>query len=123
MIKKYFCLVIFFISAGCSAQIISPFNSTNSTSEGHVQYKSDSVVKWQANWIIDPNSQNTSNSWFCFRKEVSLDSIPATAIAKIAVDSKYWLWVNEKLVIFEGGLKRGPNPRDIYYDRNGPDLG
>ena len=34
----------------------------------------------------------------------------------IAVDSKYWLWVNDSLVVFEGGLKRGPNSQDTYYD-------
>jgi hypothetical protein len=30
----------------------------------------------------------------------------ATAMTKIAVDSKYWLWVNGQLVVREGGLKR-----------------
>lgn len=32
-------------------------------------------------------------------------------------DTKYWLWVNGDLVVFEGGLKRGPTPDDTYYDR------
>lgn len=71
---------------------------------------------WQANWITDPNTQNVSNSWYCFRKDFSLDKIPSKAIAKIAVDSKYWLWINGQMVVFEGGLKRGPNPNDTYYD-------
>ena len=35
----------------------------------------------------------------------------------LAVDSKYWLWINDSLVVFEGGLKRGPNPDDTYYDK------
>lgn len=38
-------------------------------------------------------------------------------IANIAVDSKYWLWINGELVVFEGGLKRGPAPGATYYDR------
>jgi hypothetical protein len=37
-------------------------------------------------------------------------------VARIAVDSKYWLWVNGKLAVFEGGLKRGPTPQDTYFD-------
>jgi hypothetical protein len=36
--------------------------------------------------------------------------------AEIAVDSKYWMWINGKLVVFEGGLKRGPDPKGTYSD-------
>ena len=56
------------------------------------------------------------NQWIAFRKDVTLEAVPASAPARIAVDSKYWLWVNGKMVVFEGGLKRGPNPRDSYFD-------
>lgn len=72
--------------------------------------------EWKANWIVHPNSQNATNSWFCFRKDFTVKEVPGKAIAKIAVDSKYWLWINGKLVVFEGGLKRGPTPTDTYYD-------
>jgi alpha-L-rhamnosidase len=71
---------------------------------------------WHAKWITDPNCQNESNSWFCLRKDFMVDRLPGKALAKIAVDTKYWLWVNGKMVVFEGGLKRGPNPKDTYYD-------
>ncbi|MFJ3804308.1 discoidin domain-containing protein [Streptomyces sp. NPDC090088] len=37
-------------------------------------------------------------------------------MTQIAADSKYWLWVNGTLVVFEGQLKRGPNRTDTYYD-------
>ncbi|GGQ66103.1 hypothetical protein Saso_47820 [Streptomyces asoensis] len=37
-------------------------------------------------------------------------------MTQIAADSKYWLWVNGTMVVFEGGLKRGPNRTDTYYD-------
>lgn len=47
---------------------------------------------------------------------MTLTSAPASAIAQIAADSKYWLWINGKLAVFEGGLKRGPNRTDTYYD-------
>ncbi len=59
---------------------------------------------------------NKSGSWGVFRRNVDVRKLPKTAIARIAVDSKYWLWINGKLVVFEGGLKRGPNPRDTYCD-------
>lgn len=58
-----------------------------------------------------------TNLWTCFRKTFTLGEKPATAIARIAVDSKYWLWINGELVVYEGGLKRGPNPDDTYFDR------
>ncbi len=47
---------------------------------------------------------------------VALDTTPRKAIARIAVDSKYWLWINGEQVVFEGQLKRGPTPNDTYYD-------
>ncbi|MFB9051464.1 alpha-L-rhamnosidase C-terminal domain-containing protein [Formosa undariae] len=73
---------------------------------------------WKASWITEPSptTQDTSNVWYSLRKEFSLDALPTEALAKIAVDSKYWLWVNGEMVVFEGGLKRGPNPTDTYYD-------
>jgi len=73
-------------------------------------------VRWKAKWITDPKVQNATNTWICFRKDFKIDTLPEKAIAKIAVDTKYWLWINGKLAIFEGGLKRGPDPEDTYYD-------
>jgi alpha-L-rhamnosidase len=68
-----------------------------------------------ANFIWQ-TADGPANSWVAFRKRVTLGSAPASAIAQLAVDSKYWLWVNGQLVVFEGGLKRGPNRTDTYYD-------
>ena len=62
-------------------------------------------------------SSETANLWTCFRKSVTLEAAPRLAVARIAVDSKYWLWINGELVVFEGQLKRGPTPNDTYYDR------
>lgn len=56
------------------------------------------------------------NTWMCFRKTFSYHKTETPAIARIAVDSKYWLYVNGTLVIREGGLKRGPSPKGIYFD-------
>ena len=76
---------------------------------------------WQASWIgVTPqNGQQGNrevNQWICYRKNINLTQTVAGARAKIAADSKYWLWINGKLVVFEGQLKRGPNPQDTYYD-------
>ena len=74
-------------------------------------------VKWQAKRITDRQNQNESNTWINFRKEVLIEYLPTKALANIACDSKYWLWINGELVIFEGQLKRGPSPRDTYFDQ------
>ena len=66
--------------------------------------------------ITANESQNESNSWINFVKLFELSEIPEKSLTQIACDSKYWLWINEKLVVFEGQLKRGPTPNDTYYD-------
>ncbi len=69
-----------------------------------------------AKWIT-LNGRTVENSWICFRKDFTATGpVPSTVTAKIAVDSKYWLWINGREVIFEGGLKRGPKPDATYYD-------
>ena len=70
-----------------------------------------------AHWITaDDSLRNEPNTWMEFRKDFTLKKKPKTAEARIAADSKYWLWVNGTLAVFEGGLKRGPNRTDTYYD-------
>jgi hypothetical protein len=71
---------------------------------------------YKGKWISFQQTQSLPNSWYIYRKDIKLQSIPETLIAKIAVDSKYWLWVNDELVVFEGGLKRGPARNSTYYD-------
>lgn len=75
-----------------------------------------SAMEWKAKWITPMVNQNQPNTWIGFRKQVSVAHLPAEAIAHIAVDSKYWLWINGDIVVHEGGLKRGPNRTDTYYD-------
>ena len=70
-----------------------------------------------AHWITaDDSLRNRPNTWMEFRKDFTLKKSPRKAEARIAADSKYWLWVNGRLAVFEGGLKRGPNRTDTYYD-------
>lgn len=71
---------------------------------------------WHGRWIQATGVDNQPNTWQIFRKDFILESVPSSLIARIAVDSKYWLWINDSLVVFEGGLKRGPNPTSSYYD-------
>lgn len=68
-----------------------------------------------AQWIWQ-QTDGPANTWVAFRKTINLDEIPTKALTKISVDTKYWLWINGKTVIFEGGLCRGHAPNTIYYD-------
>lgn len=68
-----------------------------------------------AQWIWSA-PDGPADTWMAFRRTVSVTSPPPTAVARIAADSKYWLWINGELVVFEGGLKRGPTPSDTWYD-------
>ena len=74
------------------------------------------ITNWKAKRIIVREEQNETNSWTNFRKDIELETVPVKAFAKIACDSKYWLWINGEMAVFEGQLKRGPNPNDTYYD-------
>lgn len=95
--------------------------------------ESDVDSSWNAQWIISPDVswrepqnesptasqaqlQATPNQWFCFRRQLELRETPTIARARVACDSKYWLWVNGELVVFEGQLKRGPAPDKTYFD-------
>ena len=71
---------------------------------------------WKAQWINTERCQSATNTWLIYRKSFAVTNVPNQLIARIAADSKYWLWINDQLVIFEGGLKRGPSPSGTYYD-------
>lgn len=72
--------------------------------------------EWKAQFLTLMNCQSRPNTWCLWRKKATIDQVPSSVKARIAVDSKYWLYINEKLVVFEGGLKRGPEPNATYYD-------
>ncbi|PRX53797.1 alpha-L-rhamnosidase C-terminal domain-containing protein [Flagellimonas meridianipacifica] len=72
--------------------------------------------KWQASWITTQKVLSEKNAWIAFRKQFEVENVEASTILRIAVDSKYWLYLNGEIILFEGGLKRGPTPNDTYYD-------
>lgn len=80
------------------------------------QAQLDQPASSNATWI-GTGQPAGENSWFAYRRSINLTEAPDSAVFDIATDSKYWLWINGKLVVFEGGLKRGPNPNDSYFDR------
>lgn len=71
----------------------------------------------EAKWITSSDAVGRKvNQWVRFRTEVIVDNIPEKVEAAICADSKYWLYINGECAVFEGCLKRGPNPTDSYYD-------
>jgi alpha-L-rhamnosidase len=70
---------------------------------------------WTAQWI-GARTPSVPNTWQRYRKTVHLDAVAPSVRAAISCDSKYWLWVNGRLVVFEGQLKRGPSPTGTYFD-------
>lgn len=77
----------------------------------------ESRSDWKAHWITNSWVQSTANTWISYRKEVNVTKRPERLIAKIGADTKYWMWINGELAVFEGGLKRGPSPKGTYYDK------
>lgn len=69
-------------------------------------------------WIsVNSKDANKPNTWIAFRRNINIKRKPMHAMATIAADTKYWLWINGRMVVFEGGLKRGPTPKDTYADK------
>ena len=67
-------------------------------------------------WIGPDENEARQNGWYCFRRTFTVEAVPRRATVRIAVDSKYVLFVNGKTVLREGGLKRGPSPDATYFD-------
>lgn len=73
------------------------------------------LTPWEAKWIWGADN-TTMHNWLCLRKKVTLESVPASVVSRIAVDSRYWLWINGKTVIEDGQCKRGPTEFDTYFE-------
>lgn len=81
------------------------------------QKQEETSVDWKALYIWDESVD--LNEYLCFRKNIKIEDVNDlnNSLAFIAVDSKYWLYINDKLVVHEGGLKRGRTSSSIYYDK------
>ena len=70
---------------------------------------------WNANWIWS-SDQGPNNTWINFRKKVTLNGKPNSAVTRIAAENKYWLFVNDVIVVRDGGLETRPDLDNTYYD-------
>ena len=96
-----------------------PYTNDYKIPETIPEYSVISTVEkndWSAKWIWDKENLTENNVWMCFNKKVNLHKAPEKLIAHISADSKYWLYINGKTVVFEGSVKRGPNKTGGYYD-------
>ena len=112
-IKSIIVIIIMIVSSIiiCKKFLIQSVQTSNIPEEILIK----EPIQWHANYIWDATTQN--NQWMCFRKKVNLTQSQIKDVtAQIAVDSKYWLYINGEMVIREGGLKRGETMHSIYYD-------
>ena len=64
---------------------------------------------WKAQWIWQ-EEDGPANAWVAFRRTIQLEEIPEKVTVNISADSKYWLWINGEMLVFEGSVARGPSP-------------
>lgn len=70
----------------------------------------------KAKWIwTDSDFQPNKRANFFF--ETELTQVPNTVELEIGCETKYWLFVNGELVVFDGGLFRESMPGCGYFDR------
>lgn len=69
----------------------------------------------KSKWIWQGEEQKP-NQRVNFFFNARVDCIPSSAILKIGCETKYWLFVNGRLVVFDGGLFRESLPSCGYFD-------
>jgi len=67
----------------------------------------------RAKWIWTSDNK-TADQKVVIRKTFTINEIPQAATACIACDTKFWLWINSELVVFEGGVFRESKPGSGY---------
>lgn len=77
--------------------------------------RENTVVQTKATVVWHPNGGKPDDR-VIFRRCFEMGEIPEKVIATIAAETKYWLYINEKLVVFEGGLFRESLPGCGYAD-------
>ncbi len=79
----------------------------------------DAIEKYKktdftASWIWTQYSPE--DTYVAMRKTFTLKEDVGEVTAYISAESKYFLWVNGVLTVYDGSSKRGPTPYDSYYD-------
>ncbi len=92
-------------------QLVAPDKSNLKYVSSIDKYKK---TDWKASWIWDEKS--IQNSYVAFRKTFTLSETPTSAIAHISAVTKYYMWVNGELAIYDGSPKRGATPVDGFYE-------
>lgn len=120
-VVSYFAIAAAFISSffswGDAAMV--PFRNDYKIPDsipGYSVISTEEKTDWKAEWIWDKDNLTEKNVWMCLSKRVILDKAPEKVTAHISADSKYWLYINGKTVVFEGNVKRGPGKNSGYYD-------
>ncbi len=60
-------------------------------------------------WKIFRGNQNITTAMM----PVGTDPV----FVRMACADSYWMWVNGRLIVFDGGLKRGPTPEDSFFEQ------
>ena len=105
--------------SGCVNMHSVPFENEYTipdTTTPYTRIDTKPKTDWTAHYIWDSSDGSEENVWMCMRKSFDLDIVPKELNAFISADSKYWLYINGKLAVFEGGVKRGPTPDGSYFD-------
>ncbi len=69
----------------------------------------------QAKWIW-PTEVSAPNQRANFFFEAEVDALPDRVEVTLSCETKYWLFVNGELVVFDGGLFRESTPGNGYFD-------
>ena len=96
MIKRkilFFILILIFVCS-LAFRFINIKNDNNTNFVWHAKYI----------WVENENSSDNSNTWTCFRKSFNIDKKRdiKDIVCRIAVDSKYWLYINGEIVVRDG---------------------
>jgi alpha-L-rhamnosidase len=76
-------------------------------------------ARWSVPAGWPPSDVGKGPCWYAFRAALDCAGQLSEVVLKVAADSKYDLFVNGRLLVREGGLKRGPVPCGTYYDTIG----
>jgi len=70
----------------------------------------------KAKWIWTEDNKSKDQK-IVLRKKFRIDSVPEHAYMYVACDTKFWLWINGKLVVYEGGVFRESKPGCGYAEK------